>query len=110
MRGLALTGASSMAELPSLPLIRDIVGRDSPIANDGVGGLGVYAPKGMRPDSLTWLRSACKSVSVSAAFVSASARTFTPVGYAGGSEFQRAMQDTSRVTEGVIRRLDIKVQ
>jgi tripartite-type tricarboxylate transporter receptor subunit TctC len=110
MRGLAQTGTSTIAELPPMPLIRDIVGKDSPVSNYGVGGLGLYAPKGIRTETLAWLRTACKAASESVGFVSASARTYTPLGYADGPEFQRAMQGTSSVTEGVIRRLDIKLQ
>jgi tripartite-type tricarboxylate transporter receptor subunit TctC len=110
MRGLALTGSSSMAELPSVPLIRDIVGKDSPVANYGVGGLGVYVPKGLRPETLNWLRTACKSAAKSEGFSTVSARTFTPPGYADSAEFMRAMQETSRISGDVVRRLDIKVQ
>lgn len=110
MRGLALTGTSSMAELPTVPLIRDILGKDSPVANYGVGGLGMYAPKGLRPETLNWLRAACKSATESAGFTTASSRTFTPVGYADGPEFLRAMQENSRISGDVVRKLDIKVQ
>jgi tripartite-type tricarboxylate transporter receptor subunit TctC len=110
MRGLALTGGSAMAELPSLPLVRDIVGKDSPVANYGVGGIGIYAQKGVRPEALAWLRTACKSASESEGFTTVSVRTLTPLGYADGVEFQRASQETSRITGDVVRRLDIKVQ
>jgi tripartite-type tricarboxylate transporter receptor subunit TctC len=110
MRGLALTGSSAMTELPSLPLVRDIVGKDSPVANYGVGGIGIYAQKGVRPEALIWLRTACKSAMESEGFTTVSARTFTPLGYADSAEFLRASQETSRITGDVVRRLDIKVQ
>lgn len=110
MRGLALTGSSSMAELPTVPLIRDILGKDSSVANYGVGGLGMYAPKGLRPETLNWLRTACKAATESVGFTTASSRTFTPVGYADGAEFLRAMRENSRVSGDVVRKLDMKPQ
>ncbi len=109
MRGLALTGDAGMAELPGLPLLRDIVGTSSPIARYGVGGLGLFAPKGMPTEVLTWLRTACKVATESAGFVTISTRTLTPMKYADGPEFLRDMQATSRVSGEVVRRLNIKL-
>jgi tripartite-type tricarboxylate transporter receptor subunit TctC len=109
MRGLALTGDAGMAELPGLPLLRDIVGTSSPIAQYGVGGLGLFAPKGLPAETLSWLSKACKAATESAAFVTMSARTFTPVKHADGPEFLRDMQATSRVSGEVVRRLNIKL-
>jgi tripartite-type tricarboxylate transporter receptor subunit TctC len=109
MRGLALTGDSGMAELPPMPLVRDIVGKNSPIASYGVGGLGIFAPKGLRPESLVWLRTACKSAAESAGFATASSRTLTPMRYADGADFLRDMQATSRVSAELVRKLNIKL-
>lgn len=110
MRGLALTGESVMAELPPMPLVRDIVGKNSPIANYGVGGLGIYAPKGLRPEALAWLRTACKAATESAGFATASSRTLTPMRYADGADFLRDMQATSRVSGDLVRKLNIKLE
>ena len=109
MRGLALTGSTGMPELPTVPLVRDFIDKGSPVANYGVGGLGFYAPKGLAPEAMAWLRKACKTAAESADFVAASARTLTPVGHAEGPEFLRAMQAGSQVSGAIVRKLNLKL-
>ncbi len=109
MRGLALTGSSAMPELPTVPLMREFIDKNSPVANYGVGGLGFYAPKGLAPEAMAWLRKACKTAAESADFVAASARTLTPVGHAEGPEFLRAMQVGSQVSADIVRKLNLKL-
>ena len=109
MRGLALTGSSRMADLPSVPLVRDFVGKESPVANYGVGGLGIYAPKGLQPEAMAWLRTACKVATESVEFTTVSGRTLTLVGHAEGSEFLRAMQAGSQVSSEIVRKLNLKL-
>ncbi len=109
MRGLALTGIAGMPELPSVPLVREFIDKSSPVANYGVGGLGFYAPKGLSPETMGWLRKACKTATESADFVAASARTLTPVGHAEGPEFLRAMQAGSQVSADIVRKLNLKL-
>ena len=109
MRALALTGTTGMAELPSVPLVREFINKDSPVANYGVGGYGFYGPKGLAPDAMAWLRKACKSAVESPDFVTASTRTLTPVGHADGLDFVGAMQAASRVSADIVRKLNLKL-
>jgi tripartite-type tricarboxylate transporter receptor subunit TctC len=109
MQGLALTGDTRMAELPDLPLVRDFIEKSSPTANYGVGGLGIYAPKALRPEAMGWLRTACKAATESAAFATASKNTLTPMRHAEGPDFLREMQAGSKVTEDIVRKLNLKL-
>lgn len=109
MRGLALTGDNRMAELPDIPLVRDFIDKSSPTASYGVGGLGIYAPRTLRTEAMSWLRTACKVATESAAFATASANTLTPARHAEGPDFLRAMQAGSKVTEDIVRKLNLKL-
>ncbi len=109
MQGLALTGNTKMAELPDVPLVRDFLDKSSPTANYGVGGLGIYAPKSLRPEAMDWLRKACKAATESPGFATASMNTLTPMGHAEGPDFLRAMQAGSKVTEEIVRKLNLKL-
>ncbi len=110
MQGLALTGDARMAELPDLPLVRDFIDKNSPTVNYGVGGLGIYAPKTLRPEAMSWLRTACKVATESTGFATTSASTLTPARHADGPDFLRAMQAISRVTEQSVRKLNLKLE
>lgn len=109
MQGLALTGDTRMAELPDIPLVRDFIDKNSPTASYGVGGLGIYAPKALRPEAMSWLRTACKTATESTGFATASANTLTPMRHAEGPDFLRAMQAGSKVTEDIVRKLNLKL-
>jgi tripartite-type tricarboxylate transporter receptor subunit TctC len=109
MQGLALTGDVRMTELPNVPLIRDFIDKNSPTANYGVGGLGIYAPKSLRPEVMSWLGKACKVATESPAFAAASTSTLTPARHAEGPDFLRNMLAASKVTEEIVRKLNLKL-
>ena len=110
MRGLAMTGDAPIADLPAMPLVREVVAKDSPMANYAIGNVGVYAPKGTPAPAIAWLRDACKAAADSPGFVGASTRTFTPHRYADGAEFLRAMQQSSQISGELVRKLGIVLQ
>ena len=110
MRGLVRSGDAPMADLPPMPLAREVVGANSPIAGYGVGNVGIFAPKGTPVQALAWLRSACKTAVESPGFLAVSAKTFTPVRYGDSSEFLRAMQGASQVSGDLVRKLNITLQ
>lgn len=109
MQGLAVTGDTRMTQLPDVPLVRDFIDKNSPTANYGVGGLGIYAPKALNPDAMNWLRKACKTATESAAFAAASTNTLTPMRHAEGPDFLRLMQAGSKVSEEIVRKLNLKL-
>jgi tripartite-type tricarboxylate transporter receptor subunit TctC len=109
MQGLALTGDTRMTELPDVPLVRDYLDKSSPTASYGVGGLGIYAPKSLRPEAMSWLRKACKTATESTSFATASTNTLTPMNHAEGPDFLRNMQAASKVTEEIVRKLNLKL-
>lgn len=109
MQGLALTGDTRMTKLPDIPLVRDFIDNNSPTAGYGVGGLGIYAPKNLRPEAMSWLRKACKVATESAGFATASTNTLTPMLHAEGPEFLLRMQAGSKVTEEIVRKLNLKL-
>jgi tripartite-type tricarboxylate transporter receptor subunit TctC len=109
MQGLALTGDTRMTELPDVPLVRDFIDKTSPTASYGVGGLGIYAPKSLRPEAMNWLRKACKTATESTGFATASTNTLTPMNHAEGPDFLRNMLAASKVTEEIVRKLNLKL-
>ena len=110
MRGLLMTGSAPLPDLPVVPLVRDVVAKDSPLAAYVRGNVGLYAPRGTPAPALDWLRRACKAAAEAPAFVAASAKTFTPHQYADGPEFLKAMQQGSRTSGELVKKLGISLQ
>ena len=65
IRGLGITGDGKVANIPPVPLLRDMGFKYS--APPSV--IGLYAPKGIPADSLAWLRNACSRAVESPGFV-----------------------------------------
>lgn len=110
MRGLAMTGDAVIPGLPAVPLVRDLVDKNSPVSTYGIGNVGVYTPKGVPPQALEWLRTACKAATESASFINASSRTFTLIRYTDSMDFLRAMQNSSQLSADFVRKLNITLQ
>jgi tripartite-type tricarboxylate transporter receptor subunit TctC len=103
MRGLAVTGDT---KLLNVPLLREQgLGKTSPS-----NAIGVYAPKGIPPQALDWLRTACKAAVESPGFTSAATRTWTPVVHADSAAYAKAVQENSRIAGELIRKLGITNQ
>ena len=110
MRGLLMTGDAPIPDLPAVPLVRDVVAKDSPLAGYVLGNVGLYVPHGTPAAAVDWLRRACKTAAEAPAFIGASAKTFTPHQYADGPEFQKAMQQGSRTSGELVKKLGISLQ
>src|SRR5206468_716910 len=106
IRGLGITGDTKLANVPSVPLLRDMGFKYA--APPSI--IGLYAPKGLPPDALAWLRNGCARAVEGPAFIGNSAKTLTPVSYADSAAYGREIQRGNRDVGDLIRKLNITAQ
>mgnify|MGYP003341082486 CR=1 FL=1 len=105
-RGLGITGDGKVANIPPVPLLRDMGFKYS--APPSV--IGLYAPKGIPADSLAWLRNACSRAVESPGFVGNSVKTLTGITYGDSASYAREVQRGNREIGELIRKLNITAQ
>ncbi len=106
IRGLGITGDGKVPNLPPVPLLRESGFKFASPAS----AIGMYAPKGLPPDVLGWLRNACTRAVESPGFVNSSVKTLTSIKYADSATFGAEMMRSSREIGDLLKKLDIKAQ
>jgi tripartite-type tricarboxylate transporter receptor subunit TctC len=106
IRGLGITLDGKAPNIPPVPLLRDLGYKYA--APPSV--IGLYAPKGVPPDSLAWLRSSCAKAVESPSFTGNSVKTLTGISYADSQGYAQEVMKGNREVGELIKRLGITAQ
>jgi tripartite-type tricarboxylate transporter receptor subunit TctC len=105
MRLLAITGPRRIDDYPAIPTFKEL-GIESPF----VLWIGIVAPKGLPPERLAFLRSACARMVKDPGYHQMAAKYAIEISYAPPDEFEKQVRDEFVAFHGVVQELGLKPQ
>lgn len=106
VRGLALASDEPMEALPTVPLLGTQGFKRSVMYSVHM----MYAPRGLPPETLGWLRKACGEAAKSNAFRTMTGRTFTIPRHIDGAEFAAIVRRDAHDRGELIRSIGLRAE
>jgi len=103
MRLLALTGPERLKDYPDVPTFKEL-GIDSPF----VLWIGIVAPKGLAPERLSFLRSACAKIVADPGYHQMAAKYAIEIAYAPADVFEKQVREEFVVFQSLVKELGLK--